>query len=242
MFKSNFIIFIFIALSVLNTTSAKPKADKGKGVASSSYDTEKIWSKFNATNRKGNKMVEYQIRNIPSTRFEEALSLMDQFMEDEPINDDEGESYFQVKNENHWRSVLNNKMSVACFDDEDKMVGLALLHIGRKKGSKNKRGRPVDITLDLLNVDIFTLYGVEEYLGNDGLIVSRKYRRRGIARQFLMIGKDICAEYGLEAAATVVTSDTVNKIATDLGFQLNTSINYDDDLTITLRSIKFEHK
>lgn len=41
-----------------------------------------------------------------------------------------------------------------------------------------------------------------------------------------MIAEDICKEYGLEVAASLITSKHLDKIANDLGFHLDESEKY----------------
>lgn len=78
------VILISIALFVFDTTRAGPLLCNcfGKDVD----DPNKIWSRFNAKDLSGNNIVEYQIRNIPTKRFAEALLFSQQFLEDEALN------------------------------------------------------------------------------------------------------------------------------------------------------------
>lgn len=77
-----------------------------------------------------------------------------------------------------------------------------------------------------MDVDIFKQYRVEEYLANNGVVVQREYRHRGISKQLLMITEDICKEYGLEVAASVITSRYLDKIAANLKFHFDESNRY----------------
>ncbi|XP_031633585.1 uncharacterized protein LOC116347208 [Contarinia nasturtii] len=241
MLAGKYAIFIFIVLFVSDIIEAAPKSDKGKSVASSSGD--KVYARFNASNVQGTANVEYQIRSIPSTRFPEALYLRQTFLADETISqywrltftDDEIQKYRQ-----HWQYLLNQGMSLACFDNEDNMVGLAIFYIATKQGSKGKRGVETDIDDELMGFDIFKHHQVKEILANDGLVVLQNYRRRGIAMQILLAAKHICAENKLEVAATVITSNSVNKMATDFGFETNACERFSDDVAMCLRSIKFK--
>ncbi|XP_031627229.1 uncharacterized protein LOC116343351 [Contarinia nasturtii] len=235
------ITVIFIEIYVHCNVSIKTKSE----VDSQKYDPYKIWSRFNATNANGSEVVEYQIRNIPNTRFEEAMHLMQQFLEDEALNkilDITITNHHIQRSREYWKLLLHKNMSVGCFDDDDKMAGVVLMYIGKRIGSKSKRGKITQISMDLMDVDIFEIYRVDEYLANKGVVVQREYRRRGIAKQLLVITKDICAEYRLEVAASVITSPTIDKIAADLGFQLDVSDRLSDDLIVNLRSIKYKHK
>lgn len=52
------------------------------------------------------------------------------------------------KKRKRWEQILEKRMSVACFNNKDQMVGVVLLYIGKKIGSESKRGEPTVILLE----------------------------------------------------------------------------------------------
>ncbi|XP_031638099.1 uncharacterized protein LOC116350444 [Contarinia nasturtii] len=145
MLKRKLVIVIFIGFFLSNITEAAPKKDKGKGVATSSYDPTNVWTTFDALDKYDNEVVEYQIRNVPSERFEEALNLRQKLLEDKTICRFLGitinDSHIK-KSRAHWKSLLNKNMSIACFNNDDEMVGLAILYIGKQMDTKGVIGIP----------------------------------------------------------------------------------------------------
>lgn len=71
------------------------------------------------------------------------------------------------------------------------------------------------------NVNTFDHYGVDELLGSIGLSVHKEYRRRGIAQQFLQSRSIICNEFGIKLTSTLFTSDALNRVADQVGFELD---------------------
>ncbi|XP_031637827.1 uncharacterized protein LOC116350223 [Contarinia nasturtii] len=211
------------------------------------FNPHKIWSRFNATDVNGKESVEYQIRNIPKTRFEEVLSLVKPFLEDEQQSKIKGITEKRIQmHRKRWMIILRDNLSVACFDNSDKMVGVVLLYIGKKPGSKSKRGSPSRIS-EMGYFDIFEYYGVDEYLANDGLVVLPEYRRRGIAKQLIMTFPNICKENELEVLASVVSSDSINNMANEFeqsGYEIQDHAieNFSNEPPMTFRAISFGNR
>lgn len=68
--------------------------------------------------------------------------------------------------------------------------------------------------------DACEYYGVDKYLSSVGLIVSEKYRGRGIGEQLLKVRKIFCQAFDIKLTSTAFTSNFSNKIADKVGFEL----------------------
>lgn len=74
------------------------------------------------------------------------------------------------------------------------------------------------------NFDTCAHYGIDKYMSSLGLIVTEKYRGRGLGEHFLNTRRSFCNEFGIKLSSTVFTSNFSNKIADKVGFKLNNSI------------------
>lgn len=72
--------------------------------------------------------------------------------------------------------------------------------------------------------DTYKHYGVDRYLTSFGLVVDPKYRGRRIGEQFLRSRKPFCEAFGIKLTSTVFTSNFSNKIADNIGFELNKAL------------------
>lgn len=72
----------------------------------------------------------------------------------------------------------------------------------------------------LMIIDPFEYYEVNEYLAAGGFAVARKYRRRGIALEFLKTREKFCKQFGIEMTLNIFTSDYANACADKAGFKL----------------------
>lgn len=69
--------------------------------------------------------------------------------------------------------------------------------------------------------DVCENYGIDEYLTSVSLVVSAKYRGRGIGEQLLDTRKVVCQEFGIRLTSTSFTSDHSNRIAEKVGFKID---------------------
>lgn len=69
--------------------------------------------------------------------------------------------------------------------------------------------------------DVCDRYGVDKYLTSVSLVVSSKYRGRGIGEQFLEARQSICKEFGITLTSTSFTSDHSNRLAKKAGFKVD---------------------
>lgn len=67
-------------------------------------------------------------------------------------------------------------------------------------------------------------YGVDKYLTSFGLVVDEKYRGRRIGEQFLRSRRPFCETFGIKLTSTIFTSNFSNKIADNVGFELNKAL------------------
>lgn len=82
MLIKKFISVLFGVSTVLVINEAAPY-----GVANNPYDPNRVWETFYEKDRDNKTIVEYQIRNIPETRFSDAVNLMiDHYLTSEPIH------------------------------------------------------------------------------------------------------------------------------------------------------------
>lgn len=85
---------------------------------------------------------------------------------------------------------------------------------------KNKR-QFAALSLLSNNFDVCEHYGVDKYLGSAGLVVTTKYRGRGIGEQFLKSRRAICKAFDITLTSTSFTSNYSNRIADKAGLQLD---------------------
>ena len=92
--------------------------------------------------------------------------------------------------------------------------------------NKSKNARTVCDVCSLLydKFDTCEFYGVDKYLTSSGLVVSEKYRGRGIGEQFLKSRKPFCKAFDIKLTSTTFTSTVSNKIADKVGFKLVKSL------------------
>lgn len=89
--------------------------------------------------------------------------------------------------------------------------------------NKCEKKRNIENTIELLykDFDVCEAYGVDKYLTSVSLVVSPKYRGRGIGEQLLQTREIVCHEFGIKLTSTSFTSDHSNRIAKNAGFKID---------------------
>lgn len=118
------------------------------------------------------------------------------------------EIYPQVNMEGKFRLNLFLKMIITVFQIKSEKIRLFADLMGLLRE----------------NFNIFEVYSFDKHLSSIGLVVDKTYRRRGIAEQLLRCRKAICNEFGIRLTSTVFTSNSSNRIADKIGFQLDVII------------------
>lgn len=158
MLKTKFIILILVKLFLSEIAEAGRVnlPGIGKCLGKRSYDPNKVWNRLTVNG------IEYQIRNIPKKQFPAAKSLAKQYLKDETqvsgmpfyikivcyiliyylsIGETVTDRFVQ-KTQQRWESHLSKNLSIACYDNNNKIVGVAILNIAKSDTSKSKRGEP----------------------------------------------------------------------------------------------------
>lgn len=97
--------------------------------------------------------------------------------------------------------------------------------------------------LDLVSerVNMYELYGVEEFMSAMGLCVDPVFRCQGLGLELLKARFDLGKAVGLKATMTVFTAEASQRLAYKLGMELLTEILYEDckiDGKLTFPNIK----
>ncbi|XP_031623083.1 uncharacterized protein LOC116340630 [Contarinia nasturtii] len=201
-----------------------------------STEFPKVWRSFNAVDIDSGKIVEYSIQDLPESRFKDGIDFMgEHFCKDEPICE-----AFGICDEVDAVENFKQKMVLACLKNgSDEIIGMNANYVKCKEDNfmqviyseiKNEKIKKYGELMSIIreNFDIFEVYGVDKHLSCIGLVVDKKYRRRGIGEQFLHCRKAICNQFGISLTSTVFTADSSNRIADKVGFTLDKSIMYED--------------
>lgn len=91
---------------------------------------------------------------------------------------------------------------------------------------KSVRANVIPNVFEILygDFDTFDHYKVDEYLSSVGIVVSEKYRGRGIGEQFLRARKPFCETFGIKLTIDIFTSNFSNANADKVGFHLEKCI------------------
>ncbi|XP_031638194.1 uncharacterized protein LOC116350530 [Contarinia nasturtii] len=262
MFRQKSVILIFFGIFAFTTIEAVKK--KGKEIAESSYDPNKIWRIFTAKDVDNEKEVEYRIQNIPDTQFDTVVDfMMSHYFNTEPIYKGKGIRGGEEHIES-WLEDLRANMSVACYNHLNELVGVLILVMEeQKKPSKGEKilekfksekekskskatqetSKQHEFFIDAYNV--YKEYEVDRFLTDDGLIVAPLYRDKGIEKELLEVIKPICMAHGIEVYTGIFTSDPMNELADKLGFKIKKQIGLKkkkiNAKLMTIRSIKYKH-
>lgn len=188
----------------------------------------KVWHTFTAPDLDG-EMVQYEIRDLPPSRFKEACQLMiDHYIPDEPLArvmnlKDEPESineYVEL-----WKMAMEQGIVIGCFKG-DEMVGVNFTGVASKDDPKEKhqyKGRAFRLTIELYlwildQFVMFDKFGIDTYMLAYGMGVSSQYRYRGIATEFLKARIPMLKAIGVSHTATLFTAVGTQKAAVKAGY------------------------
>ncbi|XP_063705715.1 uncharacterized protein LOC134834851 [Culicoides brevitarsis] len=198
----------------------------------------KVWHTFTAPDLDGT-LVQYEIRDLPPSRFQEACDLMiNHYIPDEPLArvmnlKDEPESINEYVD--LWKGAMQQGIVIGCFKG-DELVGVNFTGVASKSDPKEEhhyKGRAFRLTIELYLwiLDQFVMYdefGIDKYMLAYGMGVDTRYRYRGIATEFLKARIPMMKALGLSHTATLFTSVGTQKAAVKAGYSTYYEIKYDD--------------
>ncbi|XP_047542378.1 uncharacterized protein LOC125074938 [Vanessa atalanta] len=196
-----------------------------------------VWHRFAA---RGTKL---RVQDVTNEQLEPAVQLLIKyFTADEPPC-----KYIEIQKhpaalaelEKLWRDTLKDQISVVCVEDKDdvtEIIGVNVLTVVAKSDKEeifktaDKIWAKLFGAVDLVSrsVDIFTKFGVEQYLTAYGLVVDPKWRGCGIGKEILLARIPLCKAIGVKVTATVFTAAASQAVAKKAGFQDLYQISYED--------------
>uniref|UniRef100_A0A336MAP8 CSON012955 protein n=1 Tax=Culicoides sonorensis TaxID=179676 RepID=A0A336MAP8_CULSO len=198
----------------------------------------KVWHTFIAPDLDGT-LVQYEIRDLPLDRFEEACQLMiENYIPDEPLArvmnlKDEPDSineYIEL-----WKMAMEQGIVIGCFKGNE-LVGVNFTGVASKddpKEHKEYKGRAFRLTIELYlwildQFVMFNEFGIDTYMLAFGMGVHRQFRYRGIATEFLKARIPMLKALGVSHTATLFTAEGTQKAAEKAGYTTYYEIKYDD--------------
>jgi GNAT superfamily N-acetyltransferase len=76
--------------------------------------------------------------------------------------------------------------------------------------------------------NVFEAYGVDRYLTDYGLVISRDYRQRGIAGEMLKARVDVTKSLGLAVTSSAFTAVGSQKAAEKAGYKEVFSVEFEE--------------
>lgn len=192
----------------------------------------RVWYRFNAPDENG-KVVEYEIKDLPPEKLEEGIALMKKYYcGDEPLcritklaDDPVSVGHYDEL----WRESFKQGMALACFKvGDDELVGtnfLAVLSANDPVCNREWPGRAfrfleIKMTNGMVDqFDMFRTFNIERFLVGWGLAVIEKYRRRGIATEFMRSRFHVMEFFDIPYTATVYSALGSQKAAEKAGYQ-----------------------
>lgn len=188
----------------------------------------KVWHTFAAPDLDGT-IVQYEIRDLPPARFEEACQLMiENYIPDEPLArvmnlKEEPESISEYID--LWKMAMEQGIVIGCFKG-DEMVGVNFTGVASKndpKEAKIYKGRAFRLTIELYlwildQFVMFDKFGIDTYMLAYGMGVKREYRNRSIATHFLKARVPMLKAIGVSHTATLFTAEGTQKAAVKAGY------------------------
>ena len=199
-----------------------------------------IWSKFQAKDA-DEKVVTYQIQDLPEGRFHEAIYFMQRHhMESEVLRvkkiRDDAMSFREITET--WWNCLRQNVSLVCFKEgDDQIVGLNILGIVTKAKSYQSHNFKGKGWSEIVNskkfitdnfFDPFKHYSVDVLIFALGLIVLPEYRQRGVAVELLRARELLGRAVGVQVTSNVFTSLGAQRAAEKAGFDVNFAIKFTD--------------
>lgn len=191
-----------------------------------------VWHTFQAPDLDGS-LCYYDIQDLPSERFDDAVSLMKEcYLTDEPLakvmnlmlEPGSIEDYIDL-----WRISMKQKMAVGCFKSgSSRLVGVNFLVVVSESDPKpdwHFHGAAFQNTIELYTwvLEQFSMYkefGIDHYLIGYGLGVSRDYRCRGIATEFLKGRLPMMQAMAIPYTATLFSASGTQKAAEKAGYDV----------------------
>ncbi|KAG5684450.1 hypothetical protein PVAND_013684 [Polypedilum vanderplanki] len=156
-----------------------------------------VYRTFKAPDSENRDIVEYRVQDLLESDYEHAADLMvSDFVNEESLALCRG----VYKDENAvaeirkiWRAVLNENISLGCYDNKNKLVGLTILAVHEKNFEESVIEFETDEVNDVISAlyfietqhDIFAKYNTDKYLTDYGMVTSHNYRQRGVATEIL---------------------------------------------------------
>lgn len=188
----------------------------------------KVWHSFTAPDLDGT-MVQYEIRDLPESRFKEACELMIvHYIPDEPLarvmnlkdEPDSIKEYVEL-----WTMAMEQGIAIGCFKG-DELVGVNFTGVASKDDPKEDHqyiGNAFRLTIQLYlwildQFIMFDKFGIDTYMLAYGMGVKTQYRYRGIATEFLKARIPMMKAIGVPYTATLFTSLGTQKAAVKAGY------------------------
>ncbi|XP_041970432.1 uncharacterized protein LOC121726868 isoform X2 [Aricia agestis] len=196
-----------------------------------------VWQRFSA---RGSAL---RVQDVTESQLEDAVRLLaTHFTADEPPC-----KYIEIQKhpgamrelEALWRGALRDRVSLVCVEDRDDATEIIAVNV-LTVASKTDKDEPFQTddpiwaqlfgAVDLVGrgVDIFSRFGVEQYLTAYGLVVAPRWRGAGIGKEMLLARIPLCKALGVRVTATVFTAAASQAVAARAGFQLLHEISYAD--------------
>ncbi|XP_070495414.1 uncharacterized protein [Chironomus tepperi] len=201
-------------------------------------NSPKIYKTFKAKSKNSNNLIEYTIKDLLPTYYDDAISIIYDTITDEPLSVSrrifDYEDTMKAKKKG-WRNMLNKGLSIGCFNDIGELVGLNVLSIACEDEEVriDTTDKNIKDSIKLMlytnkEAEIFKKYNVDKYLTSMGLCVRPEYRGRRIATELLKVRPQIMKNLGLTLSVTTFTSRGSQGAAKSAGFEDVYVIRYED--------------
>lgn len=179
----------------------------------------------------------FRIEDLSVDRFPEAIKLMkSQFLEENPMMSSKKileDKVSTAELEEYWKSILDQKISVACFQDgSNEIIGLILLNVTtesefdfKPNGEAWSEIRKVSRFIKDIFFNPFENYGVEKILTSGGYYVNQNYQHCGIETELVKaisdVGKLFDIRVSLETFSSTVWQQAAIKNEYDEKFSIS---------------------
>ncbi|KAG5684454.1 hypothetical protein PVAND_013688 [Polypedilum vanderplanki] len=208
-----------------------------------SLATGTVYHTFQAKNKAGDAMIEYQIKDLPEELYEKALEILTaDFATEETLCVAKNiTANAAAMNEvcYFWHQTMKEKFSVGCFanDGSNELAGVAVMTVWTKGENRSESLKPnqtdtkelLDLLKWVLNQhDVFTKYGVDTYLTEYAMCTRKEFRNRGLATEFIRSRTQQMKLLNVPVTSSAFTVIGTQKAAAKVNHHDGWKISYDE--------------
>ena len=180
----------------------------------------------------------FRIEDLSIDRFPEAIELMKtQFLEENPMMSSKnilGDKISTAEIEEYWKSILEQKISIACYKDgSNEIIGLILLNVTteseydfKPEGESWSEIRRVSRFIKDIFFNPFENFGVEKILTSGGYYVNQNYQYCGIETELVKAVSDVGKLFDIRVSSEIFSSAVWQEAASKNEYDEKFSISF----------------